>query len=106
VRTYGWIARAIGKPGAARAVGTALAKNPFAPTIPCHRVVRSDGGSGGYSAKGGLKKKVLLLKKEGWLPSPLTTFTPSSLILLPKGRRKQRITNHTSPLLIEERGRG
>ena len=67
VRTYAWIAKKIGKPGAARAVGTALAKNPFAPTVPCHRVVRSDGGLGGYSGRGGLKTKTRLLKKEGAL---------------------------------------
>lgn len=63
-RTYGWLARKIGKPGAARAVGSALGKNPFAPTIPCHRVVRSDGGLGGYSGQGGIKTKAALLEKE------------------------------------------
>ena len=63
-RTYGWIAKRIGYPGAARAVGTALAKNPFAPVIPCHRVIRSDGSLGGYSGKGGLKTKRALLRKE------------------------------------------
>ncbi|MBP8004953.1 MAG: MGMT family protein, partial [Elusimicrobia bacterium] len=46
VRTYGWLAARIGRPGAARAVGTALGANPFAPVVPCHRVVRSDGGMG------------------------------------------------------------
>ena len=69
-RSYGWIARRIGKPGAARAVGRALGKNPFAPTIPCHRVVRSDGSLGGYSAPGGLKTKRALLKREGNPLSP------------------------------------
>ena len=64
-RTYGWIAKRIGKPGAARAVGRALGANPFAPTIPCHRVVRSDGTLGGYSGAGGLKTKRRLLEKEG-----------------------------------------
>jgi O-6-methylguanine DNA methyltransferase len=63
-RTYSQIARAIGKPHAARAVGNALAINPLAPAIPCHRVVRADGALGGYSAKGGVKKKKLLLKCE------------------------------------------
>ncbi len=65
VRTYGWIARLIGKPHAARAVGQALAKNPFAPIVPCHRVVGADGGLVGFSAPGGLNAKGLLLKKEG-----------------------------------------
>lgn len=64
VRTYSEIAAAIGAPGAARAVGNALARNPFAPTIPCHRVIRSDGKVGGYSATGGTRAKALLLRKE------------------------------------------
>lgn len=66
VRTYAWIAKKIGKPGAARAVGRALGANPFAPAIPCHRVVRTDGGMGGYSGNGGIKTKIRLLKKEGY----------------------------------------
>ena len=63
-RTYGWLAKKIGHPGAARAVGQALAKNPFAPDIPCHRVIRSDGAMGGYSAKGGISKKKKMLENE------------------------------------------
>jgi len=63
-RTYSQIARAIGKPHAARAVGNALAINPLAPIIPCHRVVRADGSLGGYSAKGGTGKKRHLLSRE------------------------------------------
>ena len=63
-RTYGDLAKRIGNPGAARAVGSALAKNPFAPEIPCHRVVRSDGGLGGYSAPGGIAAKRRILAKE------------------------------------------
>src|SRR5882672_6844023 len=66
-RTYGWIAQRIGRPQAARAVGLALKKNPFAPIIPCHRVVRSDGKLGGYSAPGGIRAKKILLQKEGGL---------------------------------------
>jgi O-6-methylguanine DNA methyltransferase len=65
VRTYGWVARQIGNPRAARAVGRALGANPFAPIIPCHRVVRGDGTLGGYSGPGGLARKRSLLKKEG-----------------------------------------
>ena len=67
VRTYGWIARRIGKPKAARAVGQALGKNPFAPTIPCHRVVGADGRLTGFSAPGGIEAKRRLLEKEGAL---------------------------------------
>jgi len=65
VRTYSQVARAIGKPHAARAVGNALAKNPLAPLIPCHRVVRSDGKLGGYSSKGGVNGKRIMLEREG-----------------------------------------
>lgn len=67
VRTYGWIARRVGKPKAARAVGQALGKNPFAPTIPCHRVVGADGRLTGYSGAGGVKAKRRMLLKEGAL---------------------------------------
>ena len=65
VRTYGWIAQRIGNPKAARAVGRALAANPFAPQIPCHRVVGASGALVGYSAKGGIQAKKSLLLKEG-----------------------------------------
>ena len=65
VKTYSQVAKAIGKPLAARAVANAIGKNPYPPKIPCHRVVRSDGRLGGYSGKGGLKMKRFLLKKEG-----------------------------------------
>lgn len=70
VRTYGDIARAVGQPGAARAVGTACARNPVPLLIPCHRVVRSDGGLGGYSLTGGVGLKRRLLDAEGALPNP------------------------------------
>jgi O-6-methylguanine DNA methyltransferase len=63
-RTYSQLARAIGKPRAARAVGSALAKNPLAPLIPCHRVIRADGSIGEYSGRGGAKKKKSLLLQE------------------------------------------
>ena len=65
VKTYSQVAKGIGKPLAVRAVANAIGKNPFAPKIPCHRVIRSDGSLGGYSAKGGIKTKKLLLKREG-----------------------------------------
>lgn len=66
-RTYGELAREIGCPGAARAVGTALSKNPFAPTVPCHRVICKSGAMGGFSAPGGVKAKLKLLEREGAL---------------------------------------
>ena len=65
VKTYSQVAKEIGKPLAVRAVANAIGKNPYAPKIPCHRVIRSDGSLGGYSGKGGLKTKRFLLKKEG-----------------------------------------
>ena len=66
LKTYAQVAKAIGKPKAVRAVANAIGKNPFPPKIPCHRVIRSDGKLGGYSAKGGVKTKKKLLKNEGF----------------------------------------
>ena len=65
VKTYSQVAKAIRKPLAIRAVANAIGKNPYAPKIPCHRVIKSDGSLGGYSGKGGVKTKRFLLKKEG-----------------------------------------
>ncbi len=63
VSTYGRIARSLGVPGGARAVGGALARNPFPIIIPCHRAIRSDGRLGGF--QGGLRMKQSLLELEG-----------------------------------------
>jgi O-6-methylguanine DNA methyltransferase len=63
--TYGEVAAAVGSPGAARAVGSAMKNNPIPPLVPCHRVVGSNGKLVGYSAAGGLKLKQSLLKIEG-----------------------------------------
>ena len=49
VRTYGWVARQLGRPGCVRAVGQALKRNPFAWRVPCHRIVRADGHPGGFA---------------------------------------------------------
>ena len=65
VRTYAEVARMIGRPRAVRAVGQALKRNRWAPRIPCHRVVASDGTLGGYSGPGGPAAKRLLLHREG-----------------------------------------
>ena len=67
VRTYKQVSIAIKMPKSSRAVANACAKNPYAPKIPCHRVIRSDGSLGGYSALGGVKTKKKMLKKEGFL---------------------------------------
>ena len=63
VSTYGRIAEHIGAPRAARAVGTALGRNPFPIVVPCHRVVRANGAPGGF--RGGLEMKRRLLEGEG-----------------------------------------
>jgi len=63
VATYALIAKAIKRPKSARAVGNALNKNPYAPIVPCHRVVRSDGFVGGFAS--GSEMKIKLLMREG-----------------------------------------
>jgi methylated-DNA-[protein]-cysteine S-methyltransferase len=64
--TYGEVARQMGAPRAARAVGQALGRNPFPVVVPCHRVVAAGGGLGGFSAHGGTSTKERLLAIEGW----------------------------------------
>ncbi len=64
VKTYKEVAIALKKPKSVRAVANACGKNPYAPKIPCHRVIRSDGGLGGYSGRGGVKTKLRLLRSE------------------------------------------
>jgi methylated-DNA-[protein]-cysteine S-methyltransferase len=61
-RSYGWIAKQIGKPKEVRAIGQALGKNPFLIIVPCHRVIASDGSLGGFG--GGLETKQTLLEME------------------------------------------
>lgn len=63
--TYGQVAHAAGHPGAARAVGMVM-KNNYDPTVPCHRVIRSDGKIGDYN-RGGSARKEALLREEGAL---------------------------------------
>lgn len=63
--TYGALARTIGEPDAARAVGQALGRNPFAPIVPCHRVMAAGGKTGGFSAHGGVSTKLRMLAIEG-----------------------------------------
>ncbi|MCB4790718.1 MAG: MGMT family protein [Elusimicrobia bacterium] len=62
--SYKELAVKIGRPKAFRAVGLALKKNPFAPIIPCHRVIGSKGGLVGYSGPGGIQNKRKMLKEE------------------------------------------
>ena len=65
VLTYGRLAALAGRPGAARAVGSAMRKNPSRNAVPCHRVVASDGDLTGYAFGSGIATKKNLLKKEG-----------------------------------------
>jgi methylated-DNA-[protein]-cysteine S-methyltransferase len=86
VRSYRWVAKAIGAERAVRAVGTALAKNPIPLLIPCHRVVRSDGRLGEYSG-GGSSVKAKLLAFEG---VDLESLTPlRSRRVIATGRRRK-----------------
>lgn len=66
VKTYKWVAKKIGLPDASRAVGNALSKNPIPLLIPCHRVVKENGGIGGFTAPGGadLKRKMLRMEAD------------------------------------------
>ena len=63
-RTYGELARELGDPAVARAVGQAVGANPFAPIVPCHRILAASGFAGGFSAAGGIKTKLRLLEIE------------------------------------------
>jgi methylated-DNA-[protein]-cysteine S-methyltransferase len=62
--TYGDVAARLGEPGAAREVGRALGRNPFAVIVPCHRVIAAGGKTGGFSATGGVTTKLRLLEIE------------------------------------------
>jgi len=63
--TYGEVAMLAGAPGAARAVGQAMSRNPYAVIVPCHRVVAAGGRVGGFSARGGVGTKLRMLAAEG-----------------------------------------
>jgi methylated-DNA-[protein]-cysteine S-methyltransferase len=82
--TYGELARLAGSPGASRAVGRAMAQNPFPVVVPCHRVVAAGGGAGGFSAYGGLVTKEKILTLEGG------TLAPSKQASLFRGERAAR----------------
>lgn len=77
--TYGAIAERLGSPGAARAVGQALGRNPFALVVPCHRVTAAGGRLGGFSAAGGLSTKRRLLALEGAGPTGLFDAPPAAV---------------------------
>ena len=72
--TYGEVAAALGEPGAARAVGAALGRNPVPIVVPCHRVMAAGGRAGGFSAPGGASTKLKLLAIEGYMGPGPTLF--------------------------------
>lgn len=72
--TYGDIAQRLGRPGSAQAVGQAMGHNPFAPIVPCHRVLAAGGNDGGFSAHGGVATKRRMLIIEGALADQPTLF--------------------------------
>jgi methylated-DNA-[protein]-cysteine S-methyltransferase len=78
-RTYGEVAALCGERHAARAVGQAMARNPFPIIVPCHRVLAAGGKSGGFSAAGGVTTKLRMLAIEGALPAPPSPAATLSL---------------------------
>lgn len=91
-RPYAWVAREMGKPGAVRAVGTALAKNPIPLLIPCHRVVRSDGSLGQYAFGPPMKSALLESEHvEPRLESPLVASRRGEVVCYPTCRHARRI---------------
>ena len=72
--TYGDIAIRLGDRAHARAVGQALGSNPFAPIVPCHRVVSAGGTMHGFSATGGVTMKLRMLQREGWRAAEPSLF--------------------------------
>jgi methylated-DNA-[protein]-cysteine S-methyltransferase len=82
VVTYGGLAAALGAPRAARAVGNAMASNPFALIIPCHRVIRSGGGLGGFGGNGPTMKR-RLLEREGVVFDARGRIRPEYLFMQP-----------------------
>jgi methylated-DNA-[protein]-cysteine S-methyltransferase len=85
--SYGTLARSIGAPGAARAVGTALARNPFPLVFPCHRVIRVSGEIGQFG--GGTSMKESLLRREGVIFSGKGVVSPRCLVAGFRGERLQ-----------------
>jgi methylated-DNA-[protein]-cysteine S-methyltransferase len=78
--TYGEIATRLGDPAAARAVGRALGSNPFAPIVPCHRVLAAGGKMHGFSAPGGISMKLRMLEIEGWRANEPSLFELGSAV--------------------------
>ena len=77
--TYGQIAKMLGNPGGAQAVGAAVGRNPISIIIPCHRVLGAGGKLTGYA--GGIPAKIWLLRHEGHLPEAITDWNLSGIVL-------------------------
>lgn len=84
VVTYGELARRLGRPGASRAVGAAMAANPIPVVVPCHRVVQAGGGLGNYSGLGGVSTKAALLRLEG-ADARMAALSPGQQRLVGRG---------------------
>jgi methylated-DNA-[protein]-cysteine S-methyltransferase len=92
ITTYGAVAKAVG--GSARAVGNAMAFNPFALLIPCHRVVRADFSVGGYGLNGDVKLKLLLREDRGYEEDVKLKINGETLSLFPVKRlRRQKLSS-------------
>ena len=106
--SYGDLAKLLGKPGAARAVGQALGKNPFLLAIPCHRVLAAGGAPGGFSAPGGIATKAQLLALEGvalaGVPAPLNPVdhAPALAHLARKDRKLARLIEEVGPCRLQQ----
>ncbi|MDI1364878.1 MAG: MGMT family protein, partial [bacterium] len=87
--TYGEVARAMGEPGAARAVGKALGDNPWPIVVPCHRVLAASGGMGGFSADGGITTKAQLLTLERARTRAAPTLFDLEFSVAPPRRRSE-----------------
>ena len=86
--TYGDLATTVGSPGASRAVGRAMATNPWPVIVPCHRVVAASGGAGGFSAYGGIVTKEKILQLEGATLLTGAAAKQTSLFDAPAGARR------------------
>ena len=84
VRTYRWVSLSLQKPRSFRAVGGALGRNPFPIVVPCHRVIRTDGTLGGFSAPTGIRLKKRMLEMEG------VRFDKDGKVI-----RERRVKEHT-----------
>jgi len=106
--SYGELAKRVGSPGGARAVGRAVGRNPFAVVVPCHRVLPSGGGPGGFSAYGGVGTKARILAIEGVTLAASPTRAElqfdaraATRHIASKDRGLARIIERSSPLRLE-----